>query len=155
MNPKQALETAAYNYIANLATPFALVTNVYKGIQNTIDLESNEGNEQANTREMPCVTVVAEGAHSEAVVNTLLFQGILAVSVEAIVAHTTDADFAAMCEEVFDAFGIEALNEAIGLHTSDFSALEARVVDNGHAIRNGANWENTIRIAMVYGQADM
>ena len=157
MNPKQALELAAANYLAGVATPIASIpsTNIYKGIENTIAINDEESNTQPQTKVLPCIRLVAEGTHSEAVFKTKIYRGILSVTVEADAHNKTAAQFNTMCDEVFKKFDIVELAVNMSARTANFYVLFARIIENGHAINNGDNWENRIAIDIVYAQADL
>jgi hypothetical protein len=157
MNPKQTLETAAYNYLTGLETPLTLIesTSIYKGTRNPISVEDEENTTEPSTQVHPSVTLEAEGEHSEAVQFTGNYQGVLAVTVTADGNVKTDAEFGLICDEVFSKFDIVELETNFSSRTSDFYMYQARVLGLSDSIGNGQNWQKTLRLMCVYAEADL
>jgi hypothetical protein len=157
MNPKQTLERAAYNYLANLETPLTLIasTSIYKGTENPISVESDENTTEPLQRVHPSVALEAEGAHDEAVLFTKTWQGILAITSEADANTTTDTEFDAICNEVFGKFDIVELEANFSSRTDDFYMYQATVAGMTNAVNNGQNWQKTLRLMCVYAEADL
>lgn len=152
MNPKQALEQAAYAFAAARTYDAIAATSIYRGLQN---LESVDETAQESNRVHPSITLIADGNHTELVLNTRLFRGNLIVRVEADAQNVTDSEFNDICEDVFSKFNITTLASALSSAKDPFTCQAANVIDNGTAIRNGSNWQNELTIDCVYGQADL
>jgi hypothetical protein len=165
MNPKQSLERAAYAFLTNpdIVTPLTLVasTSIYKGISNPTNVEDDENTTEVTQKAHPSVTLEAEGSHEEAVAFTNLYQGVLAVTVEAISETTTDTQFHAICQEVFAKFNIQEIEanmtaaaRAAGMA---FTVLgrSFRIAALGSAVNNGHNWQMTHRYNCVYAEANL
>lgn len=157
MNPKQTLEQAAYAFLTNLETPLTLVesTSIYKGARNPIELDNDENTSEPADKSHPSVTLEAEGSHDEAVPFTNIYQGILAVTVEAIVADTKDTDFDAICQEVFSKFNIQEIETNMTSALDDFRLIQFRLIGAGSAVNNGGNWQMAHRYMCVYAEADL
>jgi hypothetical protein len=157
MNPKQLLEQAAYAYLVRLETPLTLIaeSSIYKGTSNPTRVEYDENTSEITQKVHPSVTVEAEGPHDEAVFNTRIFQGALSITVEDVMAENTDSTFDDICSEVFSKFNISELATNFSSRTSGFTMIQARIADIGDSINNGANWQKTLRLACVYGAADL
>lgn len=157
MNPHQTLEQAAYAFLTTLGTPTTLVesTSIYKGARNTIERDNDENTTEAPDKTHPSVTLEAEGSHEEAVPFTNIYQGILAVTVEAIVSDETDTNFDAICQEVFSKFNIQEIETNMTAALADFRLIQFRLVGAGSAVNNGGNWQMTHRYMCVYAEADL
>lgn len=157
MNPKQTLETAAYNYLTGLETPLTLVesTSIYKGIENPISVDSDENTTEPAQKVHPSITLEAEGVHEEAVLFTGTMQGILAITVEADANTTTDSEFAAICDQVFGKFNIVELEANFTSRTDGFRMYQAHSPSFSDTINNGQNWQKTLRLTCVYAEADL
>lgn len=157
MNPNQTLESAAHYFLTNLETPLTLVasSSIYKGVDNPLEVDSDESSDDRETRVHPSVSMIAEGTHEEAVFNSRIFQGMLAVMVEANAFTTTDTSFAAICDQVFSKFNILELEANMSAGTADFRLIQAHVVGVSDSVNNGGNWQKTLRLACVYAEADI
>jgi hypothetical protein len=163
MNPKQSLERAAYAFLTTVETPLTLVasTSIYKGIDNPVSVEDDENTTEQESKVHPSVSLDAEGNHDEVVPFTNLYQGVLAVTVEADKATTTDTQFHAICQEVFSKFNIQEIEanmtaaaRAAGMA---FTVLgrSFRIAALGSAVNNGHNWQMTHRYNCVYAEANL
>lgn len=158
MNPKQTLEKAAYAFAATHTYDNVAETSIYKGTENTVRADNDA---QESNRVHPSITLIAEGDHTEVVLGTKLFRGMLLVRVEADGMNITDATFDEICLEVFAVWDITTLKENLSaalLHRLDgphLTALQANIVDTGDAIQQGTNWQKQIVIDCVYGEANL
>jgi hypothetical protein len=163
MNPKQTLERAAYAFLTTVETPLTLVasTSIYKGASNPVSVEDDENTTEVTQKVHPSVTLDAEGTQEEVVFSTNLYQGVLAITVEADASTTTDAQFNAICQEVFGKFNIQEIEtnmttqaRAAGM---DFTMLgrSFRIAALGSAVNNGHNWQMTHRYNCVYAEANL
>jgi hypothetical protein len=157
MNPHQTLEQSAYAFLTDLETPLTLVesTSIYKGKSSPIERDNDENTTEAADKVHPSVTLDAEGNHEEAVLFTNIYQGVLAVTVEAIVSDTTDTQFDAICQEVFSKFNIQEIETNMTAAIDDFRLIQFRLVGAGSVINNGSNWQMTHRYMCVYAEADL
>lgn len=157
MNPDQALEIAAYNYLTNLETELELIasSSIYKGLDTPIEADSDENTTTPRNRVHPSVTVEAEGAHAETVLFTGTWEGVLAVTVEADSENTTDATFNTICSEVFSKFNIVELEANFSSRTANFFMYQMHSPSLSDAVNNGTNWQKTLRLTCVYAQADL
>lgn len=157
MNPKQALERAAYNYLTNLETALTGIasTSIYKGIENAQDVESEESAGEASQKVHPSVTLEAEGNHEEAVLFTGNWQGILAITVEASASGNTDTTFNTICDEVFSKFNFVELEVNFSSRTASFHMYQMHSPVFSDTINNGQNWQKTLRLTCVYALADL
>lgn len=154
MNPKQALELAAQNYtLANLPSAIAS-TSVYKGTENIVNVDSNTS-DAPQTKVLPCVILEADGEHTQIGLKTGCWRGSLSVSVQADAERTTDAGFDALCGPVFDLFDADNAADQLSAHLTKFTAIFASARAQGMAVKNGKIWENSIRLDVVYAQADL
>lgn len=154
MNPKQSLEQAAYNFLRSKTLLTVPRAQIYKGVENAIDIVNGDEAEP-QTRIMPAVTVACDSDHTQIGFKTRNFRGPLSVKVEASAHETTDAVFDATCREIFEHFNVSDLADQLSASLDEFTCTFANLTDTGNAIRNGSNWECTIRIDCVHAQANL
>lgn len=158
MNPKQSLERAFYAFASAHSYDSVAATSIYKGIDNTSETDSESGTDVVN-RVHPSITIVADGDHEEQLLNAKLFRGQLVIRVETDGQNVTDADFNLICEDVFEKFDITTLADSVSDAAQDsgqsFYCYQANIIDNGHSIRNGVNWQNQIVLDCAYSQANL
>lgn len=152
MNPKQLAEKAVINYLATQDIDEIPAAQFYRGFQNSVD---NDEETTPQTMVLPCVVCEAEGEFEEVAPFTLNYRGILSVNVIASAHDTTHTDFDTACREVFSKFGVAGLAASISSATTSFHCYHARALSAGTTIRNGSNWENSLKLEMVFCPSDL
>ena len=154
MNPKQKLEQAVHTWLA--ATPITGIasTSIYKGVDNPLEVDSEENAGDRETKVHPSVTIEAEGQHEEFIPFSNVFLGALSVTVEADAFNTKDTDFDTLCTAVFDRFNIVELAAEISASLATFTVQFAQVTSIGSSVNNGTNWQAIMTIDMAYSESD-
>jgi hypothetical protein len=153
MNPKQALERAAYDYLTADATDLDDAFSVYMGIDNPISVNDDGNTQEVTNKVLPCVTLAAEGSHEQVVLFSNVFRGLLTVTVEADSSAVTDQQFSDYCEEVFSKFNILELESSLSA-PEDFMCQWASITSIGSTMKDGQNWQAQMEIDVAYSQSD-
>lgn len=154
MNPKQKLEQAAKAFLVAQDLELIAATSIYKGINNPTDVEDDENTGERQQKANPSVTIDAEGGHEEVVPFGNVFRGPLTVTVEADASTTTDAEFDAICSEVFSKFNIIELDAELSSALANFAVQFAQITSISSSVNDGQNWQAQMTIDVAYGQSD-
>jgi len=151
MNIPQLVEQAVENFLADQG--LELVTNVYKGREN-IQTAANSDTEEP-TIALPCVIIEADQTFAVPYPGTGNYQGDLSIHVQADAEDTTDAEFHAMCNEVFGAFNVANLGSSLSTSLANFTCPLAYCLGISCAVKKEGKWINTLRFRIVACAADL